>query len=77
MFNSKIMNIMCTPVNPKFTIHKWDLRGSTLHGHVSVMASIASFHATSGTWRKHLLLQSFQFAIFCYLSELSGMKYGC
>ena len=28
---------MYTPVNPSFTINKWDLRGSSLHGHVFVM----------------------------------------
>ena len=27
-----------TPVNPSFTIYlKWDVRGSTLHGHVIIM----------------------------------------
>ena len=28
---------MYTPVNPKFTIYKWGVRGYTLHGHVSIM----------------------------------------
>ena len=28
---------MYTPVNPKFTIQKWVVRGSLLHGHVSMM----------------------------------------
>ena len=29
---------MYTPVNPNFIISKWVVRGSTLHGHVSMMA---------------------------------------
>ena len=28
---------MNTPVNPSFTILKWGVRESTLHGHVSLM----------------------------------------
>ena len=28
---------MFTPVNPSFTIQKWSVWGSTLHGHVSLM----------------------------------------
>ena len=36
MFWAKIRKIMYTPVNPSFTIPKWDLRGSKLYGHVFV-----------------------------------------
>ena len=28
---------MYTPVNPNFTILKWGVRGSSLHGHVIMM----------------------------------------
>ena len=28
---------MNTPVNPSFTISKWGVRGSSLHGHVCMM----------------------------------------
>ena len=28
---------MHTPVNPSFTIEKWGVRGSSLHGHVIMM----------------------------------------
>ena len=38
MFYSKNKKIMYTPVNPSFTIYKWGVRGSFLHGHVFVMA---------------------------------------
>ena len=31
---------MYTPVNPRFTIYKWGVRGSSLHGHVFVMPTI-------------------------------------
>ena len=37
MFKSKYKTIMRTPVNPSFTIYKWGVRGSSLHGHVFVM----------------------------------------
>ena len=36
---------MYTPVNPSFTIQKWDLRGSTLYRRVSVMLK---FYRLSG-----------------------------
>ena len=32
--------IIYTPVNPNFTILKWDVRGSTLHGHVMLMVDM-------------------------------------
>ena len=32
MFWSKNKKIMLTPVNPSFTILKWGVRGSSLHG---------------------------------------------
>ena len=38
MFWSKNKKIMYTPVNPSFTIYKWEVRGSSFHGHVFVMA---------------------------------------
>ena len=37
MFKSKNKKIMYTPVNPSFTIYKWGVRGSSLHGHVFVI----------------------------------------
>ena len=39
MFQSKNKKIMYTPVNPNFTIQTWGVRGSTLHGHVSLMSN--------------------------------------
>ena len=39
MFQSKNKKIMDTPVNPSFTIYKWGVRGSSLHGHVFMMIS--------------------------------------
>ena len=36
-FWAKIRKIMYTPVNPSFTIQKWDLRGSKLYRSVFVM----------------------------------------
>ena len=33
---------MYTPVNPNFTIQKWDVRGSTLHGHFCMMNCLLS-----------------------------------
>ena len=40
MFYSENKKIMYTPVSPNFTNQKWDVRGSVLHGHVSMMYSI-------------------------------------
>ena len=37
MFWANIRKIMCTPVNPSFTIQKWGLRGSKIYRHVFVM----------------------------------------
>ena len=37
MFQSKNKKIMYTPVNPSFTLCKWGVRGSSLHGIVFVM----------------------------------------
>ena len=37
MFWSEIRKLMYTPVNPSFTILKWDLRGSKLYRYVFVM----------------------------------------
>ena len=36
-FLAEIRKIIYTPVNPSFTISKWDLRGSKLYRHVFVM----------------------------------------
>ena len=45
MIRAEIRQIMYTPVNPRFTIEKWGLRGSKLYRHVFVMYSkeFASF----------------------------------
>ena len=40
MFWSRNKTITYTPVNPRFTIQKWDLRGSKLYRHVFVMVKI-------------------------------------
>ena len=48
----KDKKIMYSPVNPSFTIFKRDARGSTLHGHVSMVygfvESNALFSLSSG-----------------------------
>ena len=36
-FGAKIRKTY-TPVNPSFTIKKWDVRGYSLHGHVFMMS---------------------------------------
>ena len=35
---------MYTPVNPNFTIYKWVVRGSTIHGHISMMDMETTFY---------------------------------
>ena len=37
---AKLRKIMYTPVNPSFTVKNWGLRGSKLHGQVSLMMPI-------------------------------------
>ena len=37
-FRAKIGKKMYTPVNPNFTVYKWDVRGYESHGHVIMMA---------------------------------------
>ena len=39
MFWAEIWKIMYTPVNPRFTIQKWGLRGSKLYRYVLVMVA--------------------------------------
>ena len=39
-------NIIYTPVNPSFTIYKWDLSGSKLYRHVFVMDTIDNLFLT-------------------------------
>ena len=37
MFGAKVRKIMYTPVNPILSILKWGVRGSSFHGHFSMM----------------------------------------
>ena len=39
-FRAKIRK-MYTPVNPSFTIQKWDVKGYALHGCVTMMLNLA------------------------------------
>ena len=43
MFWAKIRKIMFTPVNPRFTIQKWSLRGSKLYRYVFEMGLMLSY----------------------------------
>ena len=36
-YRAKISKIMCTSVNPSFTVQKWGVGGSTIYGHVSMI----------------------------------------
>ena len=47
---------MYTPVDPNFPIQKWDLRGSTLHGHVSMNDDLLIFPKilNKGTILRHV-----------------------
>ena len=47
MFKSKNKKIVYTPVNPNITIWKWGVRGSSLHGHVSMMFCLIWLDALS------------------------------
>ena len=64
---------MYTPVNPSFTIYKWDVEGCTLHGHISTMQyTIAIFTAVKHTHTK-IRLKS----VICFLSFAENVNCGC
>ena len=48
---------MYTPINPNFTIQEWDVRGFTLHGHVSMMRRKLTVEVSS---RHYCILDKFK-----------------
>ena len=53
---------MYTPVNPSFTIYKWGVRGSSLHGNVFVMRNQIVSEASLGE-RLHKVLGQIGWAL--------------
>ena len=66
MFKSKNKKIRYTPVNPKFTILKWGVRGYSLYGLVCMMIQDSRFidsrfidNAISLSAHEHINIQTF------------------
>ena len=55
---------MYTPVNPSFTIHKWGVRGSSLHGHVFVMINFIVKIGTLEIVKNRFRQQKMNFNVF-------------
>ena len=50
MFYSKKKEEKCTPVNPGFTLQKWDVKGYELHGCVTIMFNLAVGDKVYAPW---------------------------
>ena len=68
---------MYTPVNPSFTISKWEVRASTLHGHVSMMVPLQTLLLLPPNLQAHelskivscpMIFYAYLFKTRCYYS---------